>query len=61
MLFHDGGEGFALDMLHDDVRSTVRLDVAVGAHDVRMPEPMDGARFLDEPFETPGKHLCLVR
>ncbi len=53
----DGFQGFALDVLHDDVRRSVGFQIPVRLHDVRVSETVDRPGFLQEPFETPAEGL----
>ena len=50
----DGVQRLVLDVLHHDAGRAERLDVAMNPHHVRMPEPMDRPRLVQETVETPG-------
>ena len=48
---------FALDMLHDDVRGAVSLNVPVYPYDAWMSKAVDGPRLLQEAVEAPGEDI----
>jgi len=48
-------EGLALNVLHDDVRGAVGLDVAMRPHDVHVSKAMKRPGLLDETVEAPSE------